>query len=140
MTQVEWRVVPTIIEETRPFWEACTRHELVLQHCLACGSYQHYPRPFCGECHGSELEWYECSGKGEVYTFSVTYRNLSPEFKERTPYILAYVELEEGVRVLTNILCCEPEDVYVGMPVEVMFEDVSEQISIPCFRPRLADV
>lgn len=135
MAELEWRVLPTIVDETKPYWEACRRHELVVQRCRRCGSFQHYPRPFCAECHAQEMDWHKSSGQGNVYTFSIAYRAQSAAFSHRTPYVIAYVELSEGVRMLTNILCERLEEVHVGMPVRVVFEDVDGEITIPCFRP-----
>jgi uncharacterized OB-fold protein len=83
----------------------------------------------------SDLEWVKCSGKGTIYTYTATYQNQSSGFRDNLPYIMAYVELEEGVRMLTNIVDCKPEDVKIGMPVEVTFEDATPEISIPLFRP-----
>ena len=84
----------------------------------------------------SEVEWVLCSGLGTVYTFTVTYQNQAPGFRDDLPYVLAYVELEEGVQMLTNIVDCPPEEVRIGMPVEVTFEDVGEEVAVPRFRPR----
>jgi uncharacterized OB-fold protein len=83
-----------------------------------------------------DVEWVLCSGRGTVYTFTVTYQNQAPGFREDLPYVLAYVELEEGVQMLTNIVDCAPEQVRIGMPVEVTFEDVGEEVAVPRFRPR----
>ena len=82
------------------------------------------------------VEWVRCSGKGTVYTFTVTYQNQGAGFRDELPYVLAYVELEEGVRMLTNVVGCKPEDVCIGMPVEVVFEDVTPEATLPKFRPR----
>jgi uncharacterized OB-fold protein len=83
----------------------------------------------------SEVEWVRCSGRGTVYTFTVTHQNHAPGFREALPYVLACVELEEGVQMLTNVVGCAPDDVRIGMPVEVEFEDVTDEIAIPRFRP-----
>jgi len=83
-----------------------------------------------------DVEWFLCSGRGEIYTFTVTHQNQAPGFREALPYVLAYVTLEEGVQMLTNIVDCPPDEVRIGMPVEVTFEDVTDDIAIPRFRPR----
>ncbi|RMF85370.1 MAG: Zn-ribbon domain-containing OB-fold protein [Nitrospinota bacterium] len=127
--------LPVVDEESRPYWEACKRHELVIQRCKDCGTFRFYPRALCGECLSGNTEWVRASGKGTVYTFTVTYQNRGAGFRDELPYILAYVELEEGVRMLTNIVDCPPEKVRIGMPVEVTFEDVTEEITLPKFRP-----
>jgi uncharacterized OB-fold protein len=75
------------------------------------------------------------SGKGSVYTFTVTHQNQAPGFRGEVPYVLAVVELAEGVRMMTNVVGCAPEDVRIGMPVEVVFEDVTPEVALPRFRP-----
>ncbi|MFQ5852919.1 MAG: Zn-ribbon domain-containing OB-fold protein [Candidatus Binatia bacterium] len=134
--QQSWRLLPTIEGETRRYWEAAARHQLLIQRCRSCQSYQFYPRGFCGECYSLDMEWVPSSGKGTVWTFTVTRQNRDRSFREMVPYVLAYVELEEGVKMMTNIVECKPEEVFIGMPVEVTFEDVTREVSIPKFRPR----
>ena len=128
--------IPRMDEESKGYWEACRRHELRVQRCRACDSLRFYPRAVCPACMSSEVEWVLCSGLGTVYTFTVTYQNQAPGFRDDLPYVLAYVELEEGVQMLTNIVDCPPEEVRIGMPVEVIFEDVGEEVAVPRFRPR----
>jgi uncharacterized OB-fold protein len=89
----------------------------------------------CPTCLSDQTEWVKSNGKGKVYTFTVTYQNQSAGFRENLPYIMAYVELDEGIRMLTNIVGCKPEEVKIGMPVEVTFEDATPEISVPLFRP-----
>lgn len=132
------RPVPRVDEESRPFWEACARHELYVQKCRACGRVFYYPRGFCLHDLTADFDWLRCSGKGTVYTFTVTHQNQSAGFRENLPYVMAYVELEEGVRMLTNIVDCDPEQVRIGMPVEVTFEDLTDTVSVPLFRPAAA--
>jgi uncharacterized protein len=127
--------VPDVTEESRPFWAACRQHRLLVQRCADCGSLQHYPRGVCARCWGDRLEWREGSGRGVVYSFTVTHRTQARGFKDETPYVVAYVELEEGVLVLTNIVGCPPDGVRIGMPVVVTFEDVDDAISVPRFSP-----
>lgn len=127
--------LPTITTESRPFWEACRQHQLLVQRCRGCGALQYYPRGACARCWSEELEWRKSSGRGRVYTFTVTHRTQTQGFKDEVPYVLAYVELEEGVQVLTNLVGCAPEEVQIGMPVAVAFEDVSDETSIPRFAP-----
>ena len=82
-----------------------------------------------------DLDWVKSSGRGTVWSFTVTKRNRDPLFAHMVPYVLAYVELEEGVKMMTNVVECDPESVRIGMPVEVVFEDVNEQVTIPLFKP-----
>ena len=127
--------LPRIDEESKGFWEACQRHELYLQRCDGCGALRYYPRALCPTCLSDRIEWVRASGKGTVYTFTVTYQNQAPGFRDALPYVMAYVELDEGVRLLTNIVGCAPTDVRIGMPVEVVFEDVTPQVTLPKFKP-----
>jgi uncharacterized OB-fold protein len=135
-TRENGRPLPVIDEESRGFWEACGRHELQLQRCGACGRLRHPPRAVCPACLSSEVQWVRASGRGAVYSFTVTHQNHAPAFRRRLPYVLAIVELEEGVRLMTNVVGCEPDAVRIGMPVEVEWEDVGPGLSLPAFRPR----
>lgn len=127
--------IPRIDEESRGYWEACRRHELVLQRCGACSTVRYYPRAVCPQCLSSEVLWERMSGRGTVYTFTVTHQNQAPGFREELPYVLAYVTLDEGVQMLTNVVGCKPDEVKIGMPVEVTFENVNDEIAIPRFKP-----
>ena len=126
--------VPRPDEESRWFWEACARHELYLQRCRNCGTLRFYPRALCPKCLSAATDYLRASGRGTVYTFTVTYQNQAPGFREELPYVLAWVELDEGPRLLTNVIGCAPDEVRIGMPVEVEFEDVGEAIALPKFR------
>jgi len=126
--------------ETRAYWEGCGRHELVLQRCLGCGAVQHRPRALCVSCLSDEIEHFVASGRGEVHTFTVTNQNGLPAFREACPYVLAYVTLEEGPRLMTNIVGCDPEEVHIGMAAVVEFVDVEGDAAegaaaVPRFRP-----
>ena len=127
--------IPRVDEETRGYWEACRRHELVLQRCGACNTLRYYPRAVCPECLSDEVRWERMTGRGTVYTFTVTYQNQAPGFRDELPYVLAYVTLDEGPQMLTNVVDCKPDEVKIGMAVEVTFEDVNEDIAIPRFKP-----
>ena len=127
--------LPHIDEESRPFWEALQRHELYIQKCLNCGSIRYYPRALCPVCLSDKTEWLRCAGRGTVYTFTLTFQNQAPGFRESLPYVMAYVELAEGVKMLTNLIDCKPDDVRIGMPVEVVYEDVTPQVTLAKFRP-----
>ena len=127
--------LPRVDEESKGFWEACRRHELYLQRCRDCGELRYYPRALCPRCLSDRTEWLRAGGKGTVYTFTVTYQNQSAGFRDALPYVLAYVELDEGVRLLTNIVDCAPDDVRIGMPVEIVFDDVTPDVTLPKFKP-----
>ncbi len=125
--------VPTI--ETRPFWDACKRHELSIQLCSACGRYQFYPRMYCAQCFSDRVEWVLASGHATVLSFTIVRRPVSPAYAPDVPYVVALVTLDEGPTTMTNIVGCEPEKVEIGMRVAVTFEDWNEEISIAKFRP-----
>ena len=128
--------LPRIDEESKGFWEACQRHQLYVQKCRSCAALRYYPRALCPTCLSGDTEYVLSSGRGSVYTYTVTYQNQAAGFRDELPYVLAYVELDEGVRLLTNIVGCAPDDVKIGMPVEATFEDVTPEITLPKFKPR----
>ena len=131
----EWnKPLPTIAGETKPFWDSCRQGKLLLQRCDRCNEYQFYPRGICAHCWSNDIKWVQSSGKGTVWTFTVTYQNRTPGF-DTGPYVLALVELEEGIKMFTNIVDCEPGDVKIGMPVEVTFVQANEQVTVPYFKP-----
>lgn len=134
---------PSASWETRAYWEGCGRHELVLQRCRDCGTVQHRPRAVCASCLSNSIEHFTASGRGTVYTYTVTRQNGVPPFRDALPYVLAYVDLEEGPRLITNIVGCDPTAVEIGMPVAVDFQDVEPSdpgkggglFAVPRFRP-----
>ncbi|MGH7856554.1 MAG: Zn-ribbon domain-containing OB-fold protein [Candidatus Binatia bacterium] len=126
--------LPRVDEENKWFWEAASRHELYVQKCGGCGTVRFYPRALCPECLSSDTEYVRCSGRGRVHTFTVTHQNQAPGFRGELPYVMAYVELDEGPRLLTNVVGSKPEEMRIGMPVVVEFEDVEDGMSLPKFR------
>jgi uncharacterized protein len=126
--------------ETRGYWEGAGRGELVLQRCADCGTTQHKPRAFCPTCQSSDVRPLVASGLGTVHTFTVTRQNQQPPFAAACPYVLAYVEVEEGPRILTHVVGCDPEAVHIGMPVEADFQPQArtdgEAFGVLRFRPR----
>ena len=128
--------LPTPTPDTQPFWDAAKRHQLSLPKCKACGQLHYFPRPFCPHCFSWDLEWVRCSGKGKLYSYVINHRP-APGFEEEAPYVIAVVELDEGPRMLSNLIDIEPtpEAVQVDMPVEILFQDVNEELSIFKFRP-----
>ena len=127
--------LPTPDFETQPFWDGCKEGRFLLRHCNACGENHFYPRPFCPKCWSPDVAWQEASGKGQVYTFSIVRQNDLPPFPDRVPYVAAVVELDEGPRVMTNIEQCEFDALEIGMRVEVDFRAISDDVTIPVFRP-----
>ena len=134
-TKPSRKPLPRIDEESRGYWEALARHELYFQRCRDCGTKRFYPRALCPACLSSATEWVRATGRGTVYSFTVTYQNQAPGFREELPYVLAIVELDEGVRMMTNVVGCAPDAVRIGMAVEVVFEDVTAEITLAKFRP-----
>lgn len=129
--------LPTPSPDTRRFWDACKQHELWLPFCRACQNFYWYPRDFCPGCFSWDTEWRRASGRGTIYTFAIQYRAWHPGWADEVPYVTALVDLEEGPRVYTNIIGvdADPKHIRCGIPVEVVFEDVSADISLPKFRP-----
>ena len=127
--------LPHIDEEMRPWWEAAQRHELYIQKCRDCGDLRFHPRALCTSCMSSRVEWIKCSGRGKIYTYTVTNQNGSAGFRDSLPYVLAWVELEEGVRMLTNIVECPPAQVKIDQAVEAVFDDVTPEVTLVKFRP-----
>ncbi len=126
------------VPETQPwsekFWEGTKEGKLLIQNCKDCKSVIFYPRKFCPECWSGNLDWKEASGKAKVMTFSTAYAAVEPKFADELPYTVAYVDLEEGVRMMTRIVECKPEDVQFGMDVEVVFHE-REGFFLPYFKP-----
>ena len=120
--------------ETAPFWEAAASGRLVLPRCDGCGEFIWYPRRFCPSCHSRSVSWSDATGRGHVYSFTIVRRG-SGRWTAAAPYVIAYVELEEGPRVMTNIVDCEPDDVVIGLQVVVTFDDAGDGAAIPRFRP-----
>ncbi len=127
--------LPVVQPWSEEFWKAAKQHRLVIQECNECETKIFYPRKFCPECWSPNLGWSEASGKGKVAKFTIMLDQVEPVFWEDLPYILAYVDLEEGIRMMTRIVECKPEEVTFDMDVEVVFEDVTEEFSLPYFRP-----
>lgn len=121
--------------ESAPFWEACQRGELRLQRCARCGEFWFPPALRCPRCWSSEWKWEKTSGRGTLFSFVVYQRSYHPAFREALPYVVGVVELAEGPRMPTRIIDVAPESVRCGMPVEVAFTPVSDEIQLPFFRP-----
>ena len=129
--------IPMITPENERYWQGCKQHELWLRACRDCGPY-FYPRDLCPKCGRRDVEWRQMSGRGTLYTYAIVHRAPMPGFRGDVPFITAIVELEEGPRMMTNLIGIEPdpERIKVGMPVEVSFEDITDEISLPKFRPQ----
>ncbi len=134
MSEKNQKPLPRINKISRPYWEAAKQHELLLQKCQACGHYRYPPGETCPSCLSDRLEWVKASGRGVVYTWTVFHQVYHPAFEKDVPYAVVAVELEEGPKLLTNLVDCKVEAIDIGMPVEVVFDDVTEEITLPKFR------
>ena len=119
-----------------PYWEGCRAGELRFQQCTACRAINPKPGPVCSRCTSRALAWPVSAGRGRLYSWTVVWRPQQPSFV--VPYAPAIVELDEGVRVLSAIIGCEPSELGAGMPVVVEFHPVSATVSLPYFRPDTA--
>jgi uncharacterized OB-fold protein len=122
--------------DSAPFWEGCHHHRLMLQRCGNCGRHRFPAQRLCPHCRSAEAEWVEASGQGKVFSWIVVRHPVPRDvYAQDVPYVVALVELAEGVRMPSNIIDCKPEDVVAGMPVSVTFKDVTPDITLPLFRP-----
>ena len=119
---------PSINMETEAYWEATKQNKLLLKKCDDCGETHWYPRAICPHCSSSNTCWYEGSGKGKIYSFSVMRR-------VEVPYVMAYVTLDEGVSLLTNIVECDFDNLSIDQDVEVVFRATQGDQALPLFRP-----
>jgi hypothetical protein len=126
-----------ITPESRPYWDGLREQKLMLPRCRTCGRAFFYPRALCPFCHTSDIEWFQASGRGRLYSFEIVYQTISKAFKVKPPYVLAMVELEEGPRLMSNLVNIEPDPkrIRCEMPVEVVFEKLTEEITLPLFQP-----
>ena len=134
MTQYN-KPLPAPNIDTKPFWDFCKKHELRMQKCSDCGHIRFPQSIICPKCHSLEADWVKLSGKGKVYSYTVYHYLYHKSFADDIPYVTASIELEEGPRMMSNITGCKPEDVTIGMPVELYFEDVGEDYALPKFKP-----
>jgi uncharacterized protein len=122
---------------TKPYWDSLKAHAMRLQRCGSCGRFVFFPRALCPFCFSDALTWTPVSGRGVVHAFTVPHRHPSPAFQPDLPYVVALVELEEGPRLMTNLIDVPPDpaQIAVGMPVEVVYDDVTPEVTLPKFRP-----
>ncbi|HXK33905.1 MAG TPA: Zn-ribbon domain-containing OB-fold protein [Dehalococcoidia bacterium] len=130
------RAIPAPTPETQEFWDGARRGELRIQRCRSCGKAYFFPRPFCPNCSSRDVEWFTASGRGKLYSYIINHR-AAYGWDDAVPYCIAVVELEEGPRMMTNIVGVEitPENLPIDMPVEVTFEKQTDEITLPLFKP-----
>jgi hypothetical protein len=120
---------------SEPYWQALREGKVRIQRCSACDGYVFYPRPHCPACLSKELGWVDVSGRGKLYSYTIVRRAMNPAFADDVPYVYAIVELEEGPRLMTNVVNCSPDDVRVDMPVRAVFDSVTPEVSLLRFEP-----
>ena len=125
---------PPVTPDSQTFWDGTAEDRLVLPRCDKCSTVIWYPREFCPACGSMSVSWFDASGRGTVYSYTVV-RKGEAMYGAAAPYVLAYVELEEGPRVLTNIVDCEPESVKIGQAVSVVFHETGQGPKLARFRP-----
>jgi len=126
--------VPAITPDLAPFFEAARQHRLVVQRCGACGALRFPARPVCSACMSRETEWVPVSGRGTVYTLAVMHQAIDPGFAAEVPYAVVLVELDEGVRMISNVVGMPASEIEIGMPVEVVFDELTPEVTLPKFR------
>jgi uncharacterized OB-fold protein len=134
MTPAPPRPAPLITDDNEGFWSAATDNRLVGQRCVECQEFHHPPRPMCPKCHSVDHEWIELMGTGTLYSYAILHHPQHPAFAY--PLIAALVELDEGIRLVSNLVDIEPAAVRIGMPLEVAFAPVDEGLKVPVFTPR----
>ena len=127
--------VPIVNPWAKPFWDAARKEKLIIQKCQDCDEHIFYPRMACPHCFSDNVEWVEASGKGTVYSYTVVTNNAPSAFIQDMPFVIAVVKLDEGVQMLSNIVNCNPEDVVCDMQVEVTFERLDDEFTLPKFKP-----
>lgn len=122
---------------SQPFWDGCKEHKLLIQRCNRCGTYRMGPQPVCYVCRCFEWTWEESQGLGEVYTYTIVRHSVHPATADRIPYNSVIVQLRDcgGVRVPGNVVECANEDIKIGMPVKLVWEDVAEDVALPRWKP-----
>lgn len=126
--------LPIQDHETAPFWSALRDRRLLVKQCRDCSKFHFYPRILCPHCHSMRVDWAQVSGYGHIYTYTVARRPAGPAFKDDVPYVVALVELDEGPRMMTNIVCGHPDEVRIGERALVEFVPVTEEVTLPKFR------
>jgi uncharacterized protein len=135
MTDRPAKPLPQVSPEMAPFFEAARRHELVVQRCASCGAVRFPARTICSRCLGRDAAWTPVSGRGKVFSYAIMHQAMHPGFAADVPYAVVVVELDEGARLLSNLVGCPVSDVRIGLPVEVVFDDVTPEVTLPKFRP-----
>jgi uncharacterized protein len=127
--------VPVIDADSEPYWAGAREGRLMIQRCHATGQHFLYSRRLTPGVDDAEVQWVAASGKGRVYSYTVARRPAGPAFKADVPYAIASITLDEGARILANIVTDNPNSVHIGQRVEVLFDAVTPELTIPKFKP-----
>jgi hypothetical protein len=128
--------LPRPTEDSAPFWAAAHKGELRMQQCGDCSHVRFPPSVVCARCLSENAEWIALSGRGTIFSWIVVHQSQHPAFNSDTPYNVAIVELEEGPRLHTRIVGCSNDEIFIGMPVEVVFDRINDEVSLVTFEPR----
>src|SRR5262249_49569248 len=136
MSQQNGKPLPAVDDLSRPFWEAAKQHQLIVQRCDGCGYFNHPPRAVCDACQAQQLTFTPVSGRGTIYSYSVMHQQNIAGFEDQTPYLNILVELDEQPRLfmVAHLPGSERDNVKIGKRVEVYFEKIDEEITLPQFR------
>jgi uncharacterized OB-fold protein len=126
--------IPVVTPELRPFFEAARAGALVVQRCTLCGQRRFPPRDICSRCLGRDSEWVRSSGRGKIVSWNVMHQVYHPAFADEVPYAVVLVELDDGARMISNVVDCPLDRLAIDLPVEVTFETLSDEVSLPKFR------
>lgn len=129
------KILPSPTPETAAYWQGCAEHKLLIQHCTDCDHFQFYPRSLCTQCMSRELDWIPASGRATIVSYTVMHRSVSKAYGNEGPQILVLVCLAEGPQMMSHLVECGEDQISIGMPVEVTFQDWTDEVSIPVFRP-----
>lgn len=127
--------LPLIEPEAQPYWEALKAHTMKIQRCAECATWYFPPRTLCPSCLSDNVEWTRVSGRGTVYAATAFHHAFDPAYEGEVPYNVSIVQLEEGPRLVSNVIGITPEEVQIGQSVEVVYEDVTEKITLAKFTP-----
>lgn len=128
-------VVPNPREQALPYWKSAREHKLKFLRCEDCETWIDYIKLQCSNCGSRKLSWSACSGKGRLYSYSILYRAASPAFREKVPYVLAIIELEEGIKMMSHLINHDLAQIEVGMEIEACFDDAEDEMAVPYFQP-----
>lgn len=127
--------LPIVQPWSEEFWKGTKQHKFLIQHCNDCHKNIFYPRKFCPYCWSANLGWIESKGKGKLYSYTITLAGVEQRFAEDLPYVLALVDLDEGIRVMSRMVDCKHDELKCDMEVEVVYEDVTDEFTLFFFKP-----